>query len=266
VKKIIAKNDKLIYNLLADSHYLFHSDGRAFTNRTTTGKMSAVGAWREMSYYVKQGAVYISYRRVRLCLHRVIFAIFGGELDPCLVINHIDSDFLNNSIQNLELVSTADNNRHRAEHDRMERNFISRGNSKLTFEIANLIRELHEAGHSYNKLCRKFHVAKSTISDIVNFKIWTIENRARYSSIEKAINAKKYKKSMPSWVNPTEINLIYKNKPAGMTVDHIIPTISKLVCGLHVPWNLQYLPLKLNSKKLNKFDGTNENNGWMKNK
>ena len=68
--------------------------------------------------------------------------------------------------------------------------------------------------------------------------------------------------SQPNWVNRERLIAVYDKVPEGQHVDHIIPIKHKNVCGLHVPWNLQYLEPKLNHSKNNKFDGTIENESW----
>jgi hypothetical protein len=58
---------------------------------------------------------------------------------------------------------------------------------------------------------------------------------------------------LPSWADKEAIKNFYLNCPSGYHVDHIIPLRGKLVSGLHVLENLQYLPAKENMSKGNRY-------------
>ena len=96
-------------------------------------------------------------------------------------------------------------------------------------------------------------------------------NNRKYSKTEKggAVNRAKrayrralQKQATPSWVDRASLKAIYAVCPKESHVDHIIPLDNELVCGLHVPWNLQILTGFENDSKGNKFDGTYDNLSW----
>jgi len=71
---------------------------------------------------------------------------------------------------------------------------------------------------------------------------------------KKALRRSRKRQATPPWVDLDKIKEIYKNCPSNMTVDHIKPITNPRLCGLHVPWNLQYLTRSENSKKGNRID------------
>ncbi len=88
--------------------------------------------------------------------------------------------------------------------------------------------------------------------------------RLKRNRAEGKARRKKYLADASIGVWHKAIREVHEGRQEGFVVDHIIPLRHKNICGLHVPWNLQYLSVSDNCSKSQSFDGTRDNNGWKK--
>lgn len=89
-----------------------------------------------------------------------------------------------------------------------------------------------------------------------------LNKQPHYYSKKRALRRASMLQATPKWVRSNWFESHYKRSNKDYEVDHIIPLVNRLVCGLHVPWNLQILNKKHNRSKGNKFDGTYDNESW----
>ena len=129
-------------------------------------------------------------------------------------------------------------------------------------------KEWRNANAKYYKKSRESYLSREDVKIIARARArqWAASNpeRFRQTQLEHRINnAELYRsrsakrrarkrEAMPSWLTPdhiSQINAVYAEarrleKETGIThhVDHIVPLAGKIVCGLHVPWNLRAIP------------------------
>lgn len=94
-------------------------------------------------------------------------------------------------------------------------------------------------------------------------RMWNKENKI-YNNAENRENRANYRAKMleatPKWGDPKKIKAIYKlaknlqdELGIKLHVDHIEPLQGNISSGLHIWWNLQILPEKVNLSKCNKI-------------
>jgi YesN/AraC family two-component response regulator len=162
-------NDFAIKVLCENPNYDIRPDGKIFTLITRTGKKSATNTWREQVPNAKaDGYLRIKYDYRDLYLHRIIAQKFIGDLNG-LQVNHIDGNPRNNHRNNLELVTASENLIHSYKMLGRRPNY---GNSKISQEIAEFIRELHSKGILQKDLAKQFNISTGHVSEIISGKIW----------------------------------------------------------------------------------------------
>lgn len=82
-------------------------------------------------------------------------------------------------------------------------------------------------------------------------------NRSYYTEYA-SLRTRYMRQAKPKWLDEFQEfwiqELYHLASLRNLEVDHIVPLKNDVVCGLHVPWNMQLLTRQANATKNNKFD------------
>jgi hypothetical protein len=128
---------------------------------------------------------------------------------------------------------------------------------KYTSDNKEKLRKIQAEWYLLNKEKKKIQGRFNRIKNADKYK----ETSRRYNRLEYVKKANRARRSFRraseqskiSKYFAKEIRLFYENCPDDYHVDHIIPLKHDKVCGLHVPWNFQYLTAFENMSKGNKI-------------
>ena len=107
-------------------------------------------------------------------VHRLIAKTFLPEIKGCNIVNHIDGNRLNNSIENLEWTTHQGNSDNAIERGSIDMKGSKHYFAKLTEQDVIQIRELWRSGnYTQVEIANMFNVGRKNITKIVNRQRWT---------------------------------------------------------------------------------------------
>lgn len=93
----------------------------------------------------------------------------------------------------------------------------------------------------------------NTEQNAANNSLWKKANKGKVAGYTAKRRAQE-RLAIPLWAGEEAVQSVYEEAARlGLEVDHIVPLVSKIVCGLHCPANLQLLPKSQNASKSNRF-------------
>lgn len=127
---------------------------------------------RPVGYYGTNGYVHVSVsegaRTRKLLAHRVVWEAANGPIPAGMEINHLNGVKDDNRIENLELVTKGDNQRHAFASGLREPTRCCKLTADDVHDVLNRIRR----GETHRSIAASFGVSESTVSMIASGRNW----------------------------------------------------------------------------------------------
>jgi hypothetical protein len=133
------------------------------------GAINSTG-YREINLRERNSRCYLKLR-----IHKLMaYPKFGDKIfDPDMQVRHLDNNKLNNSWNNIGLGIQSANMMDIPEKERRSHaKLAARARRRLTDDQAQQLRKDKKDGMTHRELCQKYGICKSTVSDIVNYKLY----------------------------------------------------------------------------------------------
>lgn len=104
-------------------------------------------------------------------VHRLqAYKKYGDALyEPGIMVRHLDGNNVNNNISNIAIGTSKDNQLDMPKELRSKRSYnAGKKVNKYSKEFIQEIRNKHNNGYTYKQIMKEYHLAKSTISYIIN--------------------------------------------------------------------------------------------------
>lgn len=121
----------------------------------------------------------VKHRPRKVSVHRIVATLYCHKKEGYEIVNHIDSDPLNNNFNNLEWVTQKENIRHSIDKGRWSNVGENHHNAKLKNSQAWLIRDLYVGGiMSVSDMAEAFSVSADAIYKLLSGDNWSFQTKA----------------------------------------------------------------------------------------